>query len=93
MEKCDPSALKAWLKKRYTLLFLKVNERTNHAFAIVDLPCLPPSPPEQPFGCKLSLSTPRQAESDFLGMTDFDQGTTVFDSKGWKKRLLEISRK
>ena len=93
MGECDPAALKAWLKKRYTLLFLRVNERTDHAFAIVDLPSLPPNPPEQPFGCKLSLSTPRQAESDFLGMSDFDQGATFFDSKGWKKRLLEISRK
>jgi hypothetical protein len=25
-------------------------------------------------------------------MTDFDQGTTFFNSHGWEKRLLEITR-
>ena len=90
MEKCDPVAIEGWLKKRYKLLFLRVNERTDHAFAIVDLPDLPPNLLEQPFDCKLSLSTPRQAESDFIKMLDFDQGTTFFDSKGWEKRLQEI---
>jgi hypothetical protein len=90
MEKCDPVAIEGWLKKRYKLLFLRVNERTDHAFAIVDLPDLPPNLLEQPFDCKLSLSTPRQAESDFIKMLDFDQGTTYFNSKGWEKRLQEI---
>ena len=92
MEKCDPVAIEGWLKKRYKLLFLRVNERTDHAFAIVDLPDLPPNLLEQPFDCKLSLSTPRQAESDFIRMLDFDQGTTYFNSKGWEKRLQEIER-
>jgi hypothetical protein len=90
--KCDPVAIEGWLKKRYKLLFLRVNERTDHAFAIVDLPDLPPNLFEQPFDCKLSLSTPRQAESDFIRMLDFDQGTTYFNSKGWEKRLQEIER-
>ena len=93
MGKCDPTALQEWLKNRYALLFLSINERTDHAFAIVDLPDLPLNPPEPSFGCKISLSIPRQAECDFLRMSDFDQGTTFFDSKGWKKRLLEIARK
>ena len=91
MGKSDPTAVQRWLKNRYVLLYLRINERTDHAFAIVDLPDPPPNPPEQSLGCKISLSTPRQAESDFLRMTDFDQGTTYFDSNGWKKRLLEIS--
>ena len=43
MGKCDPVAIERWLKKRYKLLFLRVNERTDHAFAIVDLPDLPPN--------------------------------------------------
>ena len=90
MGKCDPVAIERWLKKRYKLLFLRVNERTDHAFAIVDLLDLPPNLFEQPSDCRLSLSTPRQAESDFIKMLDFDQGTTFFDSKGWKKRLQEI---
>ncbi len=90
MGNCDPTAVQGWLKDRYVLLYLRINERTDHAFAIVDLPDLPPNPPEQSFGCKISLSTPRQAESNFLRMSDFDQGTTFFDSKGWKKRLQEI---
>ena len=93
MGKCDPTAVQAWLKSRYVLLFLRINERTDHAFAIVDLPEVPPNVPEHSLGCKISLSTPRRAESDFLRMLDFDQGTTFFDSRGWKKRLLEISRK
>jgi hypothetical protein len=92
MGNCDPIALQGWLKKRYKLLFLGFNERTDHAFAIVDLPSLPPNPIEQPFDCRISLSTPRQAERDFLEMLDFDQRITLFDSKGWKKRLLEIAR-
>ena len=91
MGKCDPIAIQEWLKKRYMLLFLRINERTDHAFAIVDLPYLPPNPLERPFDCKISISTPRQAENDFIGMSDFDEGTTLFDSKGWEKRLLEIS--
>jgi hypothetical protein len=92
MGKCDPVALEEWLKKRYKLLFLRVNQRTDHVFAIVDLPDLPLNPLEQPFDCRISLSTPRHAESDFLRMSDFDQGKTFFNSKGWEKRLQEISR-
>ena len=64
MVKSDPVAIEKWLKNRYKLLFLRVNERTDHAFAIVDLPDLPPTLFEQPSDCKLSLSTPRKAESD-----------------------------
>ena len=41
--KSDPVAIEKWLKDRYKLLFLRVNERTDHAFAIVDLPELPPN--------------------------------------------------
>jgi hypothetical protein len=93
MGNCDPTAVQGWLKDRYVLLYLRINERTDHAFAIVDLPDLPSNPPDQSSGCKISLSTPHQAESDSLRMPDFDQGTTFFDSKGWKKRLLEISHK
>jgi len=93
MGKCDSVAIQEWLKKRYVLLFLRINERTDHAFAIVDLPNLPPNPVEHPFDCKISISTPRQAERDFLGMSDFEDGTTFFNSKGWEKRLLEISRR
>jgi len=92
MVKSDPVAVESWLKKRYKLLFLRINERTNHAFAIVDLPELPPDLIEQPTDCRLSLSTPRQAESDFIRMLDFDQGTTFFNSNGWQKRLQEIAR-
>ncbi len=92
MVKSDPVAIERWLKNRYKLLFLRVNERTDHAFAIVDLPDLPPDLFEQPSDCKLSLSTPRKAESDFIRMSDFDQGTTFFNSNGWEKRLLEIKR-
>lgn len=92
MRKRDSSPLIGWLKKRYSLLFLRVNERTDQAFAIVDLPFPPPDPIEQPHGCRITLSTPRHAEDDFLRTTDFNQGTTLFDSNGWKKRLLEISR-
>jgi hypothetical protein len=92
MGNCDPVALQGWLRKRYKLLFLGFNERTDHAFAIVDSQYLPPGPVEQPFDCEISLSTPRQAESDFLRMPDFDQRIILFDSKGWKKRLLEIAR-
>jgi len=87
----DPVAIEIWLKKRYKLLFLRINERTDHAFAIVDIPELPPNP-LGPADCTLSLSTPRQAESDFIRMLDFDQGTTFFNSNGWQKRLQEISR-
>ena len=93
MGKSDPVAIERWLKKRYKLLFLRINERTDHAFAIVDLPELPPNLSEQPPDCRLSLSTPRQAESDFIRMFDFDQSTTFFDSNGWQKRLREIGRK
>ena len=92
MGKSDPAAIEKWLKKRYKLLFLRINERTDHAFAIVDLPDLPPTILEQPADCRLSLSTPRKAESDFIRMLDFDQGTTFFNSRGWEKRLLEIAR-
>ena len=92
MVKADPVAIEKWLKNRYKLLFLRVNERTDHAFAIVDLPELPPDLLEQPSDCKLSLSTPRKAESDFIRMSDFDEGTTFFNSNGWEKRLLEITR-
>ncbi len=92
MVKSDPVAVESWLKKRYKLLFLRINERTDHAFAIVDLPELPPNLSEQPTDCRLSLSTPRQAESDFIRMLDFDQGTTFFSSNGWQKRLQEIAR-
>jgi hypothetical protein len=91
MIKEDHAALKQWLKKRYPLLFLSVNERTNHAFAIVDLPSVSPDP-DQSFCGKITLSTPRQAENDFLRIADY-QCTTLFDSHGWKKRLLEISRR
>jgi hypothetical protein len=93
MKKEDHAALKKWIKKRYTLLFLSVNERTDHAFAIVDASSLSPDPVEQSFDCKLTLSTPRQAENDFLRTADLSQGTIIFDSHGWKKRLLEISRR
>jgi hypothetical protein len=41
MGKSDPVAIERWLKKRYKLLFLRINERTDHAFAIVDLAELP----------------------------------------------------
>jgi hypothetical protein len=92
MVRSDPVAIERWLKDRYKLLFLRVNERTDHAFAIVDLPDLPSDLFEQPSDCKLSLSTPRKAESDFIRMTDFDQGTTFFNSNGWEKRLKEITR-
>jgi len=92
MGKPEAVAIEGWLKKRYKLLFLRINERTNHAFAIVDLPELPLNLSEQPPDCKLSLSTPRQAESDFIRMSDFDQGTTFFNSNGWQKRLQEIAR-
>ncbi|HKM76242.1 MAG TPA: hypothetical protein VJZ32_07480 [Candidatus Bathyarchaeia archaeon] len=92
MMKEEHAALKQWLKKRYPLLFLSVNERTDHAFAIVDLPSVSPDPIGQSFGCKITLSTPRQAENDFLRTADY-QCTTLFDSHGWKKRLLEISRR
>ena len=92
MGKSDPAAIEKWLKKRYKLLFLRINERTDHAFAIVDLPELPPTLSEQPSDCRLSLSTPRKAESDFIRMLDFEQGTTFFNSRGWEKRLLEIAR-
>jgi hypothetical protein len=92
MVKSDPVAIERWLKNRYKLLFLKVNERTDHAFAIVDLPDLPPNLFEHPSDCRLSLSTPRKAESDFIRMLYFDQGTTFFSSNGWEKRLLEIAR-
>jgi len=92
MGNSDPVALQAWLKKRYKLLFLGYNPRTDHAFAIVDSVDLPTAPVEQSFGCSISLSTPREAERDFLRMSDFDQRTVLFDSKGWKKRLLEIER-
>jgi len=91
MGKSDPVAIERWLKKRYKLLFLRINERTDHAFAIVDLPELPSNLLEQPADCRLSLSTPRQAESDFIRMLDFDQGTTFFNSNGWQKRLDEIA--
>jgi len=92
--KSDPATIERWLKNRYKLLFLRVNERTDHAFAIVDLPDLPPNLVEnlveyQP-GCTLYLSTPRKAESDFIRMLDFDQGTTFFSCNGWEKRLREI---
>lgn len=90
--KSDPVAIEKWLKDRYKLLFLRVNERTDHAFAIVDLPELPPNISEQPSDCTLSISTPRRAESDFLRMSDFDQATTIFNRNGWEKRLLEITR-
>lgn len=93
MGKCDSIAIQEWLKKRYSLLFLRINERTDHAFAIVDLPYPPLNPVDQPFDCKISISTPRQAERDFLGMSDFEEATTFFNSKGWEKRLLEISRR
>ena len=66
MDNSDPVAIERWLKKRYKLLFLRINERTDHAFAIVDLPELPPNLSEQPPDCRLSLSTPRQAERDFI---------------------------
>ncbi len=89
--KSDPVAIETWLKDRYKLLFLRVNQRTGHAFAIVDLPELPTNLIEHP-DYKLSLSTPRKAESDFIRMSDFDQGTTVFNRNGWEKRLLEITR-
>ena len=92
MVKSDPVAIEKWLRDRYKLLFLRVNERTDHAFAIVDLPDLPPNLPEHPSNCKLTLSTPRNAENDFIRMLDFDQGTTFFSSNGWEKRLLEITR-
>jgi len=92
MEKSDAVAIEGWLKKRYKLLFLRINQRTNHAFAIVDLPELPLNLTEQPADCRLTLSTPRQAESDFIRMPDFDQGTTFFNSNGWQKRLQEIAR-
>jgi hypothetical protein len=92
MGKSDPAAIQQWLKKRYKLLFLRINERTDHAFAIVDIPELPQNPLEQPTDCTLSLSTPRQAERDFIRMLDFDQGTTFFNSNGWQKRLQEIAR-
>jgi len=92
MENSEAVAIEGWLKKRYKLLFLRINERTNHAFAIVDLPELPLNLSEQPPDCKLSLSTPRQAESDFIRMSDFDQGTTFFNSNGWQKRLQQIAR-
>jgi hypothetical protein len=91
MAKPDPVAIERWLKNRYKLLFLRVNGRTDHAFAIVDLPDSP-NLFEHPSGCRLSLSTPRKAESDFIRMLDFDQGTTFFSSNGWEKRLLEIAR-
>ena len=92
MGKPEAVAIEGWLKKRYKLLFLRINERTKHAFAIVDLPELPLSLSEQPADYRLSLSTPRQAESDFIRMSDFDQGTTFFNSNGWQKRLQEIAR-
>lgn len=92
MVKPDPVAIEKWLKDRYKLLFLRINERTDHAFAIVDLPDLPPNLVEQPFDCRLSLSTPRKAESDFIRMSDFDQGTTFVNRNGWEKRLQEITR-
>jgi len=90
--KSDPVAIEKWLRDRYKLLFLRVNERTDHAFAIVDLPDLPPNLLEHPSDCKLTLSTPRKAENDFIRMLDFDQGKTFFSSNGWEKRLLEITR-
>ncbi len=92
MDKCDSLALQTWLRKRYKLLFLGFNERTRHAFAVVDAATLPSNPIEQPFDCNISLTTPSQAERDFLGMWDFDQRTTLFDSNGWKRRLQEIAR-
>jgi hypothetical protein len=92
MVKSDPAAIEMWLKERYKLLFLRVNERTDHAFAIVDLLDLPKNLIEHPSDCTLSLSTPRKAESDFIRMLDFDQGKTFFSCNGWKKRLLEIGR-
>ena len=92
MGKSDPVAIESWLRKRYKLLYLRINERTDHVFAIVDLPELPPNQTEQPADCTLSLSTPRQAENDFIRMSDFDQGKTYFNSRGWHKRLQEISR-
>ena len=85
MVNSDPVAIEKWLKDRY-------KRRTDHAFAIVDLPDLPPDLFEHPSDCKLTLSTPRKAESDFIRMTDFDQGTTFFNSNDWEKRLLEITR-
>jgi hypothetical protein len=93
MGKTEAAAIEKWLKKRYKLLFLRINERTNHAFAIVDLPELPVDLSEQPADYRLSISTPRRAESDFITMLDFDQGTTFFNSNGWQKRLQEIARK
>ncbi|HUK51598.1 MAG TPA: hypothetical protein VLV18_11210 [Terriglobales bacterium] len=92
MVRSDPAAIEMWLRDRYKLLFLRVNERTGHAFAIVDLPDLPPNLIEQPSDCTLSLSTPRKAESDFIRMLDFDQGKTFFSCNGWEKRLQEIGR-
>ena len=92
MKKQDHAALKKWIKKKYTLLFLSVNERTDHAFAIVDASSISSDHVEQ-FGCKLTLSTPRQAENNFLRTPDVFRGgiTIIFDSHGWKKRLLEIT--
>jgi len=91
--KHDPADIKAWLKEHYVLLFLRFNQRTDHAFAIVDQSDTPdPNLTAHPFSCRISVTTPRRAESDFLRMADFDAGTTIFDTRGWEKRLHEISR-
>ncbi|MGA2627617.1 MAG: hypothetical protein ABSF63_11265 [Candidatus Bathyarchaeia archaeon] len=44
MVNSDPVAIEKWLKDRY-------KRRTDHAFAIVDLPDLPPDLFEQPSDC------------------------------------------